>query len=139
MTPQNPDTDKPHPYSTVALPDGIVIGGPWPDTIITWPGIGYDGKGESPRFRKATKPEYDLFQALETATAEISQLKAAIELGQINCDAVYEDLRKERDAARAACLRAHEFFAARVNAKEDVALELRSLAIGAGISAEGTK
>ena len=47
-------------YSTVSLPDGIVIGGPWPHTIVSWPG----GK-----YRGATKPEYDLFQALEAAHA----------------------------------------------------------------------
>ena len=55
------------PYSTVPLPDGIVIGGPWPDTIIAWPG------GNS---RRATKPEYDLFQALEKAHAEIEAMRA---------------------------------------------------------------
>lgn len=54
-------------YSTVPLPDGIVIGGPWPHTIISWPG------GKS---RGATKPEYDLFQALEAAHAEIERLRA---------------------------------------------------------------
>jgi len=54
-------------YSTVPLPDGIVIGGPWPHTIVSWPG------GKS---RGATKPEYDLFQALEAAKAEIEQLRA---------------------------------------------------------------
>lgn len=31
---------------------------------------------------------------------EVSQLKAALELGQENCDAVYDDLREERDTAR---------------------------------------
>lgn len=54
------------PYSTVRLPDGIIIAGPWPDTIVTWPG----GK-----LRKATKPEYDLFQALEAANLEIKRLR----------------------------------------------------------------
>ncbi len=54
------------PYSTVALPDGIVIGGQWPNTIIAWP----DGKG-----RPATKPEHDLFQALENAHTEITDLR----------------------------------------------------------------
>ena len=57
------------PYSTVTLPDGVVIGGPWPTTIITWP------NGNS---RGATKPEYDLFQALEKAHAEIDKLRKGI-------------------------------------------------------------
>lgn len=60
-------TGSAFPYSTVALPDGIVIGGPWPQTIISWPG------GKS---RGATKPEYDLFQALEKAHAEIEAMRA---------------------------------------------------------------
>jgi hypothetical protein len=33
--------------------------------------------------------------------AEVAQLKGALALGQENCDAVYADLREERDAARA--------------------------------------
>ena len=40
-------------YSTIWLPDGVVIDGRWPNTIITWPGG---------RSRGATKPENDLFQ-----------------------------------------------------------------------------
>lgn len=36
----------------------------------------------------------------EKAESQVSQLKAALELGQENCDAVYEDLRAERDSAR---------------------------------------
>ena len=32
-------------------------------------------------------------------TAERDQLRAALALGQINCDAEYDDLRAERDAA----------------------------------------
>ena len=47
-------------------------------------------------------------QQLETElaalTAERDQLRAAIALGQQNCDDAYDDLRAERDAARA---RAH--------------------------------
>lgn len=62
-------SDSSAPFSTVALPDGIVIGGPWPHTIVAWPG------GKS---RGATKPEYDLFQALEKATAELEQLRALL-------------------------------------------------------------
>ena len=57
------------PHSTVPLPDGIVIGGPWPHTIVSWPG------GKS---RGATKLEYDLFQALEAAHAEIERLHGII-------------------------------------------------------------
>jgi hypothetical protein len=34
---------------------------------------------------------------------EVAKLKAAIELGQENCDAEYDALRKERDEARATC------------------------------------
>jgi len=56
-------------HSTVPLPDGVVIGGPWPHTIITWPG------GKS---RPATKVEHDLFQALEKANAEAGVLRASI-------------------------------------------------------------
>lgn len=50
-------------YSTARLPDGIVIGGPWPETIVAWPNGGS---------RRATKVEYDLFQALEDALQQIS-------------------------------------------------------------------
>lgn len=63
------------PYSTVPLPDGIVIGGLWPYARISWP------KGNS---RGATKPEYDLFQALEQAHAEIEQLRAQLAKTQVN-------------------------------------------------------
>lgn len=56
---------KPHPFSTLALPDGIVIGGPYPNTIIAWP------NGNS---RRATKTEYDLFQLLETTHGELTKL-----------------------------------------------------------------
>ena len=49
-------------------------------------------------------------QQLETElaalTAERDQLRAALALGQINCDAEYDDLRDERDAARARAERA---------------------------------
>ena len=55
-------------YSTTDLPDGLVIGGEWPGTIVSWP----DGKG-----RRATKPEHDLWRALEAANAEIARLKEA--------------------------------------------------------------
>jgi hypothetical protein len=61
-------------HSTVPLPDGIVIGCPWPNTIITWP------NGNS---RQATKQEYDLFQALEQAHASRWKL-ASIELPPVN-------------------------------------------------------
>lgn len=54
-------------YLTVPLSDGVVIGGPWPYTIITWP------NGNS---RGATKPEYDLFQALEKAHTELEDLRS---------------------------------------------------------------
>lgn len=57
------------PYSTVPLPDDIVIGGHWPHTIITWP----EGKS-----RSATKPEHDLFQALEKEHAENAALREAL-------------------------------------------------------------
>ncbi len=59
-----------HPFTTVALPDGIVVGGPWPHTFVSWPG------GKS---RSATKPEYDLFQALETSVAENVKLRNALQ------------------------------------------------------------
>ena len=57
-------------YSTIRLPDGVVIGGRWPNTIITWPGG---------RSRGATKPEHDLFQELEKAQSEVERLKAELE------------------------------------------------------------
>ena len=65
------------PYSTVDLPDGVVIGGTWPHTIITWPG------GKS---RNSTKPEYDLFQALAKAQMEIEQLRKDLELERMRLD-----------------------------------------------------
>ena len=47
---------------------------------------------------------YEFARTLETEltalTAERDQLRAALALGQINCDAEYDDLRDERDAAR---------------------------------------
>ncbi len=64
---KQPATGSASLYSTVPLPDGIVIGGPWPHTIVSWP------RGKS---RGATKPEHDLFQALEAAHAEIERLRA---------------------------------------------------------------
>lgn len=77
----------PHPYSTVPLPDGIVIGGPYPDTIISW------RNGNS---RRATKTEYDLFQALETTH---EALKAARGLLQ-NCGVIFDpDTLARIDAA----------------------------------------
>ena len=52
----------------------------------------------------------DLARALETElaalTAERDQLRAALALGQQNCDDAYDDLRDERDAARARAERA---------------------------------
>jgi hypothetical protein len=50
------ETKETAKYSTVALPDGIVIGGQWPNTIIAW---------RHGSRRPATKPEHDLFKALE--------------------------------------------------------------------------
>jgi len=61
-----PSTGVDFKYSTVPLPDGVVIGGQWPKAIISWP----DGKG-----RGATKPEWDLFQALEKACEEIEAIR----------------------------------------------------------------
>ena len=53
---------------------------------------------------------YEFARTLETEltalTAERDQLRAALALGQINCDAEYDDLRDERDAARACAERA---------------------------------
>lgn len=43
-----------------------------------------------------------LVAAMVEALDEIARLKGALALGQENCDAVYEDLRKERDEAVAA-------------------------------------
>lgn len=57
------------PYSTVDLPDGIVIGGEWPNTLIAWPG------GKS---RSATKPEHDLFQALEKMQCDNIKLQSEV-------------------------------------------------------------
>ena len=57
-------------YSTIWLPDGVVIDGRWPNTIIVWPGG---------RSRGATKPEHDLFQALEKAQSEVERLKTELE------------------------------------------------------------
>ena len=51
-------------YSTMRLPDGVVIGGEWPNVLITWP------NGNS---RNATKPEHDLWQALEKTNKEHKQ------------------------------------------------------------------
>lgn len=67
--PNSQDAPTPHPYSTVPLPDGIVIGGPYQDTIISWP------NGNS---RRATKVET---VAAQTATLEreVAELKTAIE------------------------------------------------------------
>lgn len=63
-------------YSTVVLPDGIVIGGRWPNTIVSWPG------GKS---RNATKPEHDLFQELERFEKERSALLAVAEAAEVYC------------------------------------------------------
>lgn len=72
-------------YSTVPLPDGIVIGGHWPDTIVAWPG----GKA-----RGATKPEYDLFQKLEQLREENQQLTARVEMMrevlESGCEIIFE-------------------------------------------------
>lgn len=79
-------SDQPIPtpiYSTVSLPDGIVIGGKWPGTIITWPG------GNA---RGATKPEYDLWQALEQLQSERDELRQA--LIQIQTGPHYEKVRQ---------------------------------------------
>jgi len=38
----------------------------------------------------------------DAARAEVDELKSALALGQVNCDAAYDDLRRERDTARAA-------------------------------------
>jgi len=43
----------------------------------------------------------DLRSKLAESEKEVEQLKGAIALGQYNCDAVYDDLRDERDLARA--------------------------------------
>lgn len=42
-----------------------------------------------------------LERELTTLTAERDQLRAAVALGQINCDNAYDDLRTERDQLRA--------------------------------------
>ena len=49
-------------------------------------------------------------------TAERDQLRGALALGQQNCDDAYDDLRTERDAARARAERAEAAFA---DAKEE--------------------
>jgi hypothetical protein len=41
----------------------------------------------------------ELTAQLATAQAERDELRAALDLGQMNCDMVYDDLRAERDAA----------------------------------------
>ncbi len=77
--------DGPFAFSTYPLPDGVVIGGPWPDTIITWPTV-----GDAPRSRRATKPEYDMFQALENQTAiNADMLTTLQELTQLHEDSVF--------------------------------------------------
>jgi hypothetical protein len=62
-----------------------------------------DNVNEAVHFYGASKDQ--LARDIRAALNEIGQLKAALELGQQNCDAVYEDLRKERDAALARCER----------------------------------
>ena len=47
-----------------------------------------------------------LERELTALTTERDELRAALALGQINCDAEYDDLRDERDAARACAERA---------------------------------
>ena len=47
-----------------------------------------------------------LERELTALTAERDQLRAALALGQQNCDDAYDDLRTERDAARARAERA---------------------------------
>ena len=42
------------------------------------------------------------------ARAEVAQLKGALALGQENCDAEYEELREERDKAKARCIEREE-------------------------------
>lgn len=51
---------------------------------------------------KAYRERDALVAAMADALDEIAQLKGALALGQENCDAVYEDLRRERDEALAA-------------------------------------
>jgi hypothetical protein len=68
---ENKIQKKKFPYSTSPLPDGVVIGGFWPNVIISWP------NGNS---RGATKPEYDLFQALESALEKIKIIR-----NEVNC------------------------------------------------------
>ena len=48
----------------------------------------------------------NLERELAALTAERDQLRAALALGQKNCDDAYDDLRAERDAARARAERA---------------------------------
>ena len=48
----------------------------------------------------------NLERELAALTAERNELGAALALGQINCDAEYDDLRDERDTARARAERA---------------------------------
>jgi len=52
--------------STIPLPDGIVLAGAYPDTVITWP------NGNS---RGATKPEHDLWRVAEAAMQHIGKLQ----------------------------------------------------------------
>lgn len=84
-------------FSTMALPDGVVIGGPWPDTIITWPAptiAAPDGDGRgAPRWRRATKPEYDLYQALEREHARAEEHERA----SVALNRLMDTIRKERD------------------------------------------
>ena len=51
--------------------------------------------------------------------AECDQLRAALALGQINCDAEYDDLRDERDAALARAERAEADLAALQQCHDD--------------------
>lgn len=56
-------------YSEFDIPDGVVIGMPWPHTLVTWPG------GKS---RNATKVEHDLWQIAAKERARCERLEWAL-------------------------------------------------------------
>ena len=80
---------------------------PTPRTDAAWNAT-FDGQqmsaGQTARALRECSQQLET--ELAAATAERDLLRAALALGQINCDAEYDDLRDERDAARARAQRA---------------------------------
>lgn len=68
--------------------------------IIACPGCNAEIEDLANRAQIKLIQHVPVIEQRDRAEREVSQLRAALELGQENCDAVYEDLRKERDEAR---------------------------------------